>query len=189
MASGGWVKSHLHTRIDRLVPSMKRLTHLSLVSSSQFDKYLLSSPENLSSQVARRSLAGPSQVARGPLEGVPLGGSPFFQANRAHSEKVCSSLVKRGAARAAQLITQGIMNMLERHSMFLHVLACSCMFLHVLACSCIFMHFHSFSFNFCQFLSISVIVFSLSFFFFFLLVLFFSGAQNLFLPRLPHDFI
>ena len=55
---GGWVKSYLRTRIARLVPSMRRLTHLSLVffsslffslvffflslflSSSQFYKYL-----------------------------------------------------------------------------------------------------------------------------------------------------
>ena len=33
MVGGGWVKSHLRTRIARLVPSMRRLTHLSLVSS------------------------------------------------------------------------------------------------------------------------------------------------------------
>ena len=33
MVGGGWDKSHLRTRIARLVPSMRRLTHLSLVSS------------------------------------------------------------------------------------------------------------------------------------------------------------
>ena len=33
MVGGGWVKSYLRTRMARLVPSMRRLTHLSLVSS------------------------------------------------------------------------------------------------------------------------------------------------------------
>ena len=33
MVGGGWVKSHLRTRIARLVPSTRRLTHLSPVSS------------------------------------------------------------------------------------------------------------------------------------------------------------
>ena len=32
MVGGGWVKSYLRTRIARLVPSMRRLAHLSLVS-------------------------------------------------------------------------------------------------------------------------------------------------------------
>ena len=32
MVGGRWVKSYLRTRIPRLVPSMRRLTHLSLVS-------------------------------------------------------------------------------------------------------------------------------------------------------------
>ena len=32
MVGGGWVKSYLRTRIARLVPSMRRLTHLNLVS-------------------------------------------------------------------------------------------------------------------------------------------------------------
>ena len=33
MVGGGWVKSYLRSRFARLVPSMRRLTHLSLVSS------------------------------------------------------------------------------------------------------------------------------------------------------------
>ena len=40
LVGGGWVKSYLRTRIARLVPSMRRLTHLSLVSS------LFSSPSH-----------------------------------------------------------------------------------------------------------------------------------------------
>ena len=45
LVGGGWVKSYLRTRIARLVPSMRRLTHLGLVSSlfsspSHFCKYL-----------------------------------------------------------------------------------------------------------------------------------------------------
>ena len=74
MVGGGWVKSYLRTRISRLVPSTRRLTHLSL------DKYF--------SLFARfRSLAVPSRVACG----CSLGGSPFFLGKNAHSEKVCSS--------------------------------------------------------------------------------------------------
>ena len=42
VVGGGWVKSYLRTRIARLVPSMRRLTHLSLVSSL-FSHALLSS--------------------------------------------------------------------------------------------------------------------------------------------------
>ena len=96
MVGGGLVKSYLRTRIARLVPSMRRLTHLSLVSSlhlSSINTYL-SSPDS-----------GPSRSPRRSLAGVPPGGSPFFLGNYAHSEKVCSSPREKGrAAQAAPLI-------------------------------------------------------------------------------------
>ena len=61
LRGGGWVKSYLRTRIARLVPSMRRLTHLSQVSS-------------LFSLLSLLSLAVPSQVPPGSLPGD----FPFF---------------------------------------------------------------------------------------------------------------
>ena len=103
-----------------------------------------SSPENLSSQVARSPLAVPSRVA---LQ-----------------------------------ITQRIMHILKRHSIFYHFHSFSFMFFHILSFSLIFSHFLSFSF----------IVFFLcfSFLLLLLLLLLFSRVLRIFfLPRLPHDFL
>ena len=144
MVGGGWVKSHLRTRIARLVPSTRRLTHLSLVSSSQFYKYL-----SLFSRFRspRRSLAGRSR-----------GGFPLFSQGIMH---ILKSLLlawgKRGAARSAPLIPKGINNEhygkalwpRENHTfeggstvfIFFHFLSFSFMFLHVLYFSFIFLSF------------------------------------------------
>ena len=49
MVGGGWVKSYLRTRIARLVPSMRRLTHISLVSSlfSQYPSIICFTPKKI----------------------------------------------------------------------------------------------------------------------------------------------
>ena len=85
---------------------------------------------------------------------------PFFLRNSAHSETVCSSPIekKRGAARAAPLILYGIMNILERRSIFFHFLSVSFSFFQFLSVSFssfIFLRFLSVSFSFFQFLSVS----------------------------------
>ena len=64
-----------------------------------------------------------NKVARRSLEGVPQGGSPV------HILKcLLLALGKRGAARAALLIPWGIMNILEKISLFFHFLSFSFLF-------------------------------------------------------------
>ena len=132
MVGGGWVKSYLRTRIARLVPLMRRLTHLSPVSLfplhlSSIDTYL-SSPENLS-----------SQVPRSPLAGV----SPFFLWNNAHSGKVLYFL----SFLSFSFICLSFVFHLLSFSFF-HFLSFSFIFLHFPSFSFIFLHFPSFSFIF-----------------------------------------
>ena len=163
MVGGGWVKSHLRTRIARLVPSMRRLTHLSLVSSSQFYKYL-----SLFSRLG--SLAGRSQVARG----CSLGGSPLFLWNNAHSEKVCSSPREKKESRPG-----GSPNSLgnKEHSAkalsFLSFFFHFFIFFHFLSFSFIFFHFHLLSFIFLDFLAFSFVFFHFPSFLSFSFILFF----------------
>ena len=91
---------------------MRRLTHLSLVSSSQFYKYL-------SLFSTKLVLAVPSQVPRSPLA-VPSRSPPgwliFFPVEHILKKFAARQGKKRGAARAALLIPLGIMNILKRHS-------------------------------------------------------------------------
>ena len=85
MVVSGWVKSYLRSRIDRLVPSMRRLAHLSLVSSSQFYKILI-----FLLQI---------HVVRGPL----AGGLPFFLCNDPHFEKFGPRRWKKRCRRVAHM--------------------------------------------------------------------------------------
>ena len=166
-------------------------------SSSIFSiNTFLSSPQNLSSQ-SRKSFAGRSRVA------------PPFSLGVMHILKqFAPRFGKRGAAWAALPIHQGIMNILERHSvffqfpsvsfsffqfllvsfsffhfMFFHVLSCSFMFFHVLSCSFMFFHVLSCSFMFFHVLSFYMFFHFLSFsfiFFYFLsfMFIFFVGCSK-----------
>ena len=197
MVGGGWVESYLRTRIARSVPSVRRLTHLSPVSSSQFYKYLsLLSRKLVLAGVARRSLAVPSRVA-------PL----FSLLENAHSEKVCSSpREKTGSRLGGSRNSPGNNEQSEKAlwtrenhtfvggspvfsrkvyilkwSIFVallggipiflwenaHSLSCSFIFFHVLTFSFIFFHFLQF------FLSFSFIDSSFCFSFFFVLEILF----------------
>ena len=190
MVGGGWVKSYLRTRIARLVPSMRRLTHLSLVSPSQFYKYL-------SLFSTKLVLAVSSRVARG----CSLGGSPFSYGLMHILRKFAPRLVKKGSRLGGSTISLGNN---EHSGKALCFLSFSFIFFHFLSISFIFFQFLSFSLSFSQFLSVSftfvhhrsvyfmfVHFRSVSFIFFHFLSFsfIFLGAQNPFLPRLPHDFL
>ena len=132
---------------------MRRLTHLSLVSSlfslisAQKNTYL-SSRDSVPSQIARRSLASRSRVA-------PL----FLLGNNAHSEKVCSRQVKKGSRQGGSPNSKWNN---EHSEKALYFLTCSFMFFHFLSFPFISFHFLSFffyfiSFSFFHFLSFSFI--------------------------------
>ena len=74
MVGGGWVKSYLRTRIARLVPSMRRLTHLSLVFSS-----LLSLLSLLLSSLPSSPQLSSTLSLSSPLSSLLSSSSQFFQ--------------------------------------------------------------------------------------------------------------
>ena len=162
MVGGGWVKSYLRTRIARLVPSMRRLTHLSLVSPSQFYKYLSLFSTKLvlavSSRVARGCSLGGSPFSYGLMhilrkfaprlwdKGSRPGGSPNSLGNNEHSGK------------ALYFLSFSFI-FLSLSFMFVHVRSCSFMFVHVRSLSFIVFHCLSLSFIVFQCLSVSFSVF------------------------------
>ena len=152
-------------------------------SSSLLFLFLLSSPRLSSintyrSQVARRSLAGCSSGGKSAL---------------------APRIGKMGAARAAPLIPQGIMNILGKYSLFLHFLSFSFSFSQILSVSLsfsqflsfsfIFLHFPSFSFMFFHVLSFSFVFFLFSVSFSFFQFLHFLSFSFIFLHVLSFSFI
>ena len=135
MVGGGWVKSYFRTRIARLVPSMRRLAHLSRVSFP-----LLSSHLYLFSSLSLMPLGIMSILERHSLFFHFLSFSFIFFHFLSFSDI--------------------FFHVLSCSFMFFHFfLSFSFNFIHFLSFPFIFFHFLSFSFIFFHFLSFSFIFF------------------------------